>query len=211
MQDQSSLGIQRISAAGPWAAHPLMEELPMEVIRCLDRHGRSVSLAMGAVLPDVPVVRFVTSGAVGVFPTPESSCVGFIGPGSLHGLDQCFAPPTNEHLATLLDAELVEVSAEDFVQALGRVWTERMFAHQATGRLRAMASEAACGTRHTVAQRTARWLIRLVRPLPHLERSASPRPCWLRPSGFSAPPRTPHSAPCRNSASSQRSGGPSPS
>lgn len=47
------------------------------------------------------------------------------------------------------------------VLATGRVWTERMFGHQATGRLRSMAAEASCGTRHTVVQRTARWLVRL--------------------------------------------------
>ena len=151
------------TSAKDWALlnHPLVGELPVEALGCLQEHGRSVFPAMGEVLIDAPMVRFVVSGAFGIFSAPGSSCVGFVGPGGLHGLDRCFAPPTHEHLITLLDAEIIEVPAEQFASATGRIWTERMFGHQATGRLRSMAAEAACGTRHTVAQRMARWLLRL--------------------------------------------------
>jgi CRP-like cAMP-binding protein len=118
---------------------------------------------MGAVLTHEPMVRFIVSGAVGIFPAPGSSCVALMGPGNLHGLDRCFAGPAQEHLVALMDVEIIETPAEAFCAATGRAWTERMFGHQATGRLRAMAAEAACGTRHTVARRTARWLAKLSR------------------------------------------------
>lgn len=141
--------------------HPIIRALPEVAVRCIQAEGVRVPAAAGDPMGSVGRVRFIISGALGMFPDSEGACVSLIGPGGLQGLEDCFLEPTTDQHRVLLDSEWIEVPAPALAEAMGRRWAERMFAYQAAGRLRLLAAEAACNARHPVGQRLARWLLRL--------------------------------------------------
>ncbi|HEX8470298.1 MAG TPA: Crp/Fnr family transcriptional regulator [Brevundimonas sp.] len=149
-------------AEGFAAEHPIIRALPPEAVNCIELHGIRVTEPARTPLDNAtPHARFVVSGAIGVFPAPDSACVAMIGPGGLQGLEHCFLESISERHVVLVDAEWIEVPAAALALAMGKQWAERMFAYQASGRLRLLGAEAACNARHPVSQRLARWLLRL--------------------------------------------------
>jgi CRP-like cAMP-binding protein len=141
--------------------HPVIRALAPAALRCVEEVGVHVSGVACEEIEDTPCLRFVLTGAIGGFTEPGGACTGFVGPGGLMGLEHCFLPPAGERRMVLLDAEWIEAPAAALVDVMGRQWAERLFAHQALGRLRMVAAEASCNARHPVPRRLARWLLRL--------------------------------------------------
>jgi CRP-like cAMP-binding protein len=141
--------------------HPIIRALPDEARRCVETCGTRIQALPTETVGASGKVRFIVSGAVGVFHDTDSACVAMIGPGGLQGLEECFLDPIPEEYRVLLNAEWIEVPAVALADAMGRRWAERMFAYLAAGRLRLLAAEASCNARHPVSQRLARWLLRL--------------------------------------------------
>lgn len=178
--------------------HPVFQALPPAVQDRALTNGRLKMLAPGEEVDDDEGLFFVLAGVLGLFPGRQRICVSLVVAGSVYGWDQALDAHAPQSTARAIVETLVcRVPAESVLAPLGRDWLTRLVARQAPTRLHFMAAEAACNASHLVAERLAKWLVRLHcgangAPL-RLPRPTS-QPCWA----CSAPASTPQRADCRS-------------
>jgi CRP-like cAMP-binding protein len=141
--------------------HPVIAALPEEARALLAEEGVWESARTGHVVRRGSVVMFVLEGALGRIFGAAGPCIALVGAGGVYGLDNAFGADAEEPLIALLNPVWLAVDAAALAKAGNEGWVERLFAHQARGRIRALSWETHCGVRHSQKQRLAKWLLRL--------------------------------------------------
>lgn len=124
--------------------------------------GRSISIPAGeSVDPDDAVLRFITSGGLGAFADADRLCVAWHPPGSVQGLRHLLHAKGRPVVEAILDTTFFEIRA-----ASVGMKDDCHLVRLGGARLDFAEREMACIDAHSVDQRLAKWIRRLIRAAP---------------------------------------------
>lgn len=143
--------------------HPVFAALDAAARQRIASTGRERALDVGEPLDLGQDVAFVLEGILGTFCEPVDVCVAVAGFGCVLGLAGIAHRPASRSVEALVPSRVFVSSSDTVAEALGQQRVMELSLLHTWARISDMEDEAACNASHGVAQRLARWLLRLHR------------------------------------------------